>query len=78
MVVINGEFSVTSKINPMATNRYALRKMYPYLQLFWSVFSLIRIAYGEILGISPYSVQMGENAGQNYFEYGLFSRNDKF
>ena len=30
----------------------------------WSVFSRIRTAYGEILGISPYSVQMWENTDQ--------------
>ena len=29
--------------------------------VFWSVFSGIRIEYGEILIISPYSVRMREN-----------------
>ena len=28
--------------------------------------------YGEILCISPYSVQMRENANQNKYEYGQF------
>ena len=32
--------------------------------LFWSVFSHIRSEYGEILCISPFSVQMWENADQ--------------
>ena len=32
---------------------------------FWSVFSRIRAEYGEILCISPYSVQMRENTDQN-------------
>ena len=33
-----------------------------------TTFSRIRIEYGEILRISPYSVQMRENADQNNFE----------
>ena len=52
----------------------ALRKKCPYLELFWSVFSRIRTEYKEILGISPYSVQMWENTHQNNSEYGHFSR----
>ena len=42
---------------------------------FRSVFSRIRTEYGEILRISPYSVQMRENADQNNSEYGHFLRN---
>ena len=38
---------------------------------FWSVFSRIRTEYGEILRISPYSVQSGKMWTKN-FEYGLF------
>ena len=34
----------------------------------------IRTEYGEIPSISPYSVQMRENADQNNSEYGHFSR----
>ena len=49
-----------------------LRKKYPYLELFLSVFSNILIEYGEI--VSPYSVRMRENTDQNKFEYGQFSR----
>ena len=41
-----------------------LRKKCPYLELFWSVFSRIRTEYGEILSISPYSVQMWGNTDQ--------------
>ena len=56
--------------------RDALRKRYPYSELFWSSFSRIRTEYGEIQSISPYSVQMSENAAQNNSEYGHFSRSD--
>ena len=31
---------------------------------FWSIFSRIQTEYGEMLRISPYSVQMRENTGQ--------------
>ena len=34
---------------------------------FWSVFSLIRTEYGEILCISPYSVRMRENTPREKF-----------
>ena len=33
--------------------------------------------YGEILRMSPYSVQMRENADQNNSEYGHFSRSEE-
>ena len=56
--------------------RDALRKRYSYSELFWSSFSRIRTEYGEIQSISPYSVQMPENAAQNNSEYGHFSRSD--
>ena len=51
-----------------------LRKKCPYSELFWSAFSHIRTEYGEILRISPYSVQMRENADQKNYEYGHFLR----
>ena len=51
-----------------------LREKCPYSELFWSTFARIRIEYGEILPISPYSVQMRENTDQNNSEYGHFSR----
>ena len=53
----------------------ALGKKCPHSELFWSVFSRIRTEYGEILRISPYSVQMRQNTDQNNSEYGHFSRN---
>ena len=43
-----------------------------YSELFWSVFSCIQTEYGEILCISPYLVQIQENADQNNSEYGHF------
>ena len=46
-----------------------LREMCLYSELFWSMFSRIRTKYGEIRGISPYSVRMMENADQNNCEY---------
>ena len=48
------------------------------MSVFWSVFSFIRTKYGEILIISPYSVQMHENKGQKNSEYGHFSRSAFF
>ena len=50
----------------------SLREKCQYLELFWSAFFLIRTEYGEILRISPYSVQMRENMDQNNSEYALF------
>ena len=52
----------------------SLRKKCPYSELFWSVYSRIRIESGEIWSISPYSVRMWENTDQNKSEYGHFSR----
>ena len=54
------------------------RKKCPYSELFWSAFSRIRTEYGELLRISPYSVRMQENAGQNNSEYGHFSRSASY
>ena len=54
-----------------------LREKCPYSESFWSAFSHIWTEYGEILGISPYSVRMRENAEQNKSEYGHFLRSDK-
>ena len=50
----------------------ALRKMCPYSELFWCLFSRIRNEYGEIRIISLYSDQMREDTGQNNSEYGNF------
>ena len=38
----------------------------------------IRTEQGEILRISPYSVQMRENVDQNNSEYGHFSRRNRY
>ena len=60
---------------------YSLRKKYPYSQLLWSVFSRLWTEYGEtlrILRISPYSVQMRENADQNNSEYEHFLHSECF
>ena len=46
----------------------------PVFRVFWSVFSRIRIEYGEIRSISPYSVRMRENTDQENSEYGHFLR----
>ena len=54
----------TRKYTPIYNNmsKHALRKNCLYSKLLWSVFSRIRTEYGEIQSISPYSVQMQENA----------------
>ena len=52
--------------------RSALRKQYPYSQLFWSVFPHFRTEYGEIRSISSYLVRMRENMDQDNSEYGHF------
>ena len=46
-----------------------LRQKCPYSELFWSVFSRMWTEYGDILRISPYSVQMQENMDQNNSKY---------
>ena len=56
--------------------RYSLLEKCQYSESFWSVFFRIRTEYGEILRISPYSVWMRENTGQNNSEYGYFLRSD--
>ena len=60
----------------LITIGYTLRERCPYSELFWSAFSRIRTEYGDILHISPHSVRMRENADQNNFEHGHFSRSD--
>ena len=47
---------------------------YSGLHLLAFALSRIRTEYGEILRISPYSVQMRENTDQNNSEYGQFLR----
>ena len=56
--------------------RIALREKCLYSRFFWSVFSRIRTEYGEILGISPYSVRLWGYTDQEISEYRHFSRSD--
>ena len=65
------QYEQPSYMNPLW---WLLREKCPYLELFWSAFSFILTEYGEIRSISPYSVQMRENADQNNSEYGHFLR----
>ena len=51
-----------------------LCKKCPYLHFFWSLFSCIRIEYGEIRSILLYSVRLSENTDQKNSEYEHFSR----
>ena len=57
-----------------AYESFALREKCLYLEIFWSAFSHIRTEYGEMRGISPYSVRMRENADQKNSKYRHFSR----
>ena len=49
-----------------------MREKFPYLEFFGSVFSCIRSEYGEIRGISSYSVRMQENTDQKNPETDTF------
>ena len=51
-----------------------LREKCPYSEFSWSVLSRIWNEYGEILRISPYSVQMWKNTDQKNSEYEHFLR----
>ena len=44
----------------------------PNTEFFWSVFSRIWTEYGDLLYISPYSVQMWENKDQKNSVFGQF------
>ena len=46
----------------------------PYSEFFCSLFSPILTEYGEIIHISPYSVQIWQNTEQKTSDYGHFSR----
>ena len=50
----------------------------PYSEFFWSVSSRIRIEYGDIRSISPYSVRIWENTDQKNSKYEHFSRNESW
>ena len=64
-----------SGINYEQKNKYTLREKCLYSELFWFSFSRIWTEYGEILSVSPYSVQRQQNADQNNSEYRHFSHN---
>ena len=79
------KFSMCFQFHLISKMRYRIHQIFsdisaflcekcPYPELFWFVFSRIRTEYGEILRISPYSVQMQENMDQNNSEYGHFLR----
>ena len=70
--IIPGEFSclLGGKFTPCSP----LHVKYPYSKFFWSAFSRIWTEYGEIRSISPYSVQMWENADPKNSKYRHFSR----
>ena len=77
------KFSYFRKHNPfqmfvriLNTPLNVLREKCPYSELFWSLFSRILTEYGEMLLISPYSVEMWKNTDQKNSEYGHFLRSD--
>ena len=47
----------------------SLREKCPNTEFFWSVLFRIRIEYGEIRSMSPYSVRMRENTDQKKIPY---------
>ena len=51
-------------------------KTYPYSEFFWSIFSRVGSADGDLLYKSSYSVQMRKNTAQENSEYGYFLRSD--
>ena len=63
----------TSFWYPFQRNKQ-LRENCPYSELFRFEFSSIWTEYGEIWSISPYSLQMRENADRNNSEYRHFLR----
>ena len=55
---------------------YTLRKKCPYSEFFWSVFSRIRVEYGDLRSKSPYFVRMREYTDHKNSKYGKFLRSD--
>ena len=58
----------------MYSVRTTLRKRCSYSEFFWSVFSCIQIAYGDLPSKSPCSVQRRGNTDHKNSEYGHFLR----
>ena len=71
---------ITSYITISVSNQnlIPLHEKCPYSEFFWSVFSRTRTAYGDLLWISPYSIQMRENEDQKNVGTGHFLRNPDF
>ena len=69
IVIIRGVFKTLPDI-------YALRKNFPNMEFFWSVFSRIWTEYGDLRSKYLYSVQIRENTDQKNFVFGHFSRSD--
>ena len=67
-------FRLRTSLSICFADSLSLREKCPYSEFFLSVFSHIRTEYGEILLISPYSVQMQENTDQKNSKYGHFLR----
>ena len=70
--------SVVDNNDTIITNFTYIQLVHPALGqsvfvVFLVVFSCIRTEYGEILGISPYSVEMRENTCQGNCQYGHFA-----
>ena len=66
--------SKTKIIDKSYSVTISLHEKSPYLECFWSVFSRIWTAYGEILRTFPYSVRVRQNTDQKNSQYGHFSR----
>ena len=62
-------YSCSNVISHAYTHIHSVKSV-QILSFFCSVFSRIRNKYGEIRGISPYSVRMRENTDQKYLHIG--------
>ena len=76
--IFGQDFRIKVTAVRVALVRNAMREKGLYSELFWSAFPHIRTEYGEILRISPCSVQMRENTDQNNSEYGQLLRSDEY
>ena len=74
MVILKTFENAKEKIHGSFLYRVNMREKCAYSKLFWFAFSRIWTEYRDILRISPYWVQVRENADQNNSEYGHFLR----
>ena len=72
-LLCNWQHNRTGKIENIPQSA-PLREKCPYSELFWFAFFRILTEYGQIRGISPYSVRKRQNVDQNNSEYGHFLR----